>query len=618
MLGGGLVSDQWGPRPGGIQVPRPPAPARRSNGCLVAFMWLMAAWGAVFLPIGLAGLASGEGEGAVGVVVFSLVLLGVPFAYWRKGVSRDREARERYEAAMSARQANAEQWANTRPSVVIAQEPDALQAAQRLTRHEVGCAFLGVKVEDESWVTAQRQQAVLVLGPPRSGKTRSIVVPSVLNASGPVVSTSTKLEVLNHTARSRSRMGRVWLFDPSASEPEVPGVLQLHWSPIWQSRTWDGARAVADAMVGASAAGGGVENGSYWTESAKTLLAPLLHAAAVSGRSVLDVRRWVLQEKRQDAVDILDHVGATLAADELDSLTVMKDDRLRSNIYASTKVALSAYGSEGAAQRSTRQNFDADAFVRSSDTIYITAPSNLQTNLAPLVAGLLEEIRGATYRFARSPEYSDQRDHPVLWALDEVANIAPLKGLPAIVSEAGGQGLQVMACLQDLSQARNRWGGSADGFLSLFGTKVVFPGIGDKLTLEALSVLAGDWDRPVHHLQLAAGLQQFAQGGSTQGGEAWTWTTQREAQISPSEIANIPVGQALLMRPRLPGEQLHWTRLRTVPLDTKPWDAVLAQAPAAIEEHGNVDTLPLPDWMEVPKPTPKTEPVAERKQHGES
>jgi hypothetical protein len=77
-------------------------------------------------------------------------------------------------------------------------------------------------------------------------------------------------------------------------------------------------------------------------------------------------------------------------------------------------------------------------------------------------------------------------------ALDEVANIAPVPDLPAMVSEGGSQGVATLACLQDLSQARGRWGTAAEGFLSLFGTTVVLPGIGDVKTLEALSTLAGE------------------------------------------------------------------------------------------------------------------------------
>ena len=46
----------------------------------------------------------------------------------------------------------------------------------------------------------------------------------------------------------------------------------------------------------------------------------------------------------------------------------------------------------------------------------------------------------------------------MLWALDEVANIAPIDDLPALISQAGGQRLQVMVGLQDLSQARTAGG----------------------------------------------------------------------------------------------------------------------------------------------------------------
>jgi type IV secretory pathway TraG/TraD family ATPase VirD4 len=75
-----------------------------------------------------------------------------------------------------------------------------------------------------------------------------------------------------------------------------------------------------------------------------------------------------------------------------------------------------------------------------------------------------------------------------------VANIAPLHDLPTVVSEGGSQGVVTLACLQDLSQAGARWGREADGFLSLFQAKVVFPGIGDIRTLETISKLGGDVD----------------------------------------------------------------------------------------------------------------------------
>jgi len=176
--------------------------------------------------------------------------------------------------------------------------------------------------------------------------------------------------------------------------------------------------------------------------------------------------------------------------------------------------------------------------------------------------------------------------------LDEVANIAPLKKLPNIVSEAGGQGLQVMACFQDLSQAKTRWGPAADGFLTLFGTKVVFAGIGDKATLEAMSTLVGDWDRPYVAFNSSTG--QSTQFGfplgvafGTQSHTGLTYSARREALLSPSEIATIPPGHALIVRTN------RWSLVQATPFFTaEPWRAVLANTPRQIEVRGGPDELP--------------------------
>lgn len=68
----------------------------------------------------------------------------------------------------------------------------------------------------------------------------------------------------------------------------------------------------------------------------------------------------------------------------------------------------------------------------------------------------------------------------------------------ALISQAGGQGLQVMVSLQDLAQARARWGDAqADALLSLFQTKLILSGIADARTLESISLSLGEYDREI-------------------------------------------------------------------------------------------------------------------------
>ncbi len=138
--------------------------------------------------------------------------------------------------------------------------------------------------------------------------------------------------------------------------------------------------------------------------------------------------------------------------------------------------------------------------------------------------------------------------------LDEVANIAPLPDLPAIVSEGGGQGLVVLACLQDLSQARGRWGAAADGFFSLFGTKIVLPGIGDLRTLEAVSRLAGQADVGTRSLSTSAWWSRRPSANTT-------YSTRRQDVLPVDQVHGIAPGTAVYVnggRPPRPVRLTPW------------------------------------------------------------
>jgi type IV secretion system protein VirD4 len=175
----------------------------------------------------------------------------------------------------------------------------------------------------------------------------------------------------------------------------------------------------------------------------------------------------------------------------------------------------------------------------------VTAPAHRQSLTAPLIVGLLEEIRHAVYhRAAVAPG-----GPPMLWCLDELANIAPIHDLPSLVSEAGGQGLRILACLQDLSQARSRWGEAAEGFLSLFQTKLILAGVGDTRTLQSISLLLGEYDRHVvsHTLGRSHREELFAPGSPGSESESVSYSTVRQSLLSPGDIHRLPPGHALLL-----------------------------------------------------------------------
>jgi type IV secretion system protein VirD4 len=363
------------------------------------------------------------------------------------------------------------------------------------TSHNGPGIYLGLRNETWSWTGPQR--STLVLGPSRSGKTSSLVIPNILVAQGPVVSTSTKPDVMEATAPERSRCGWAFLFDPSGAIACPKSVTRVGWSPLTTARSWDAAVQTADAMVHASRLSGGSMMQSagehHWTERAGALLSPLLHAAALESVPMRTVLRWIDRHDGATALKILSQtVGEDATATDLLAGIVGTDAREQSGIWSTASGVLAAYRSEAALASTELPALDAAEFSRGANTMYLCSAGRRQHQFAPLVVAAIGDVRDATYDRERAGE----RHPPTLLALDEVANIAPIPDLPALLSEGAGQGLLVMACLQDLSQARGRWGSAADGFLTLFGTTVVFPGIADVGTLRDLSALAGEHEVP--------------------------------------------------------------------------------------------------------------------------
>jgi type IV secretory pathway TraG/TraD family ATPase VirD4 len=386
----------------------------------------------------------------------------------------------------------------------------------------------------------------LVIGPPRSGKTTGLVIPNLNLHPGPTVATTTKTDLTTATLPWRASRGRCWWWDPTGTSTPPPGTTPLRWSPIVGCETWDAAINRAHALATASrptptAINSQHHGETHWVERAQALLAPLLHAAALAPTSMTILLAWLHRHELVQPLYILDRHHARVAGDLLTGIA-STDPRELSGIFSTADSLLASYRTTAALDATTDPNFDPDAFASSTDTIYLASPGTSQAQHAPLIICLLDQIRTATYRTRPWP--------PMLWALDELANIAPLPDLPATISEGASQGLLVAACLQDLSQARTRWGGAAEGFATLFTHKLVLPGIADLVTLRQISALAGSIDTPITSHQ---------KDGNPFGRTSTNTTPQQRPRLPLDRIANGQPGYALW---------LNRTTIRTVGLPT--------------------------------------------------
>jgi type IV secretion system protein VirD4 len=327
------------------------------------------------------------------------------------------------------------------------------------------------------------ENSVLVLAAPRQGKTSQVVIPWVTDWPGPAIVTSVRPDVALATLELRRPGGRpVAVMDLTGTTWPDP----LTWSPTTGCESFDAARRRADLLVTVGKTNGhgiGADstNAAFFGTSATNLLAGWLHAAALTGRTMTDVLDWALDERKNDPIRLLrGHPGAAPGTAALLDTLYRSPVETRSNLWATVLTGVAPLLSETARAAFCPHpgtGFTPGHFLRQSGTIYLIVPDTQAGNLAPLISSFVDDlITAATTVAATSP--TGRLDPPLGLFLDEVANVAPLPQLPQLMSYAAGSGIFVTAVLQDIAQARARWGhDGADMLWSAATCKLVLGGL---------------------------------------------------------------------------------------------------------------------------------------------
>ena len=412
---------------------------------------------------------------------------------------------------------------------------------------------LGHVAGREVWCSVE--DSVLLVGPPRMGKGVHVVVPWVLDAPGPVVSTSTRPDTLALTSRARATDDRpVALFDPQRLAG-LPG--GLAWSPVRGCETPRTALVRARGLAAGVGFGRTVSDSDFWAGQTETALRCLLHAAALDGRRTVDLYRWSLNPAlAEDAVAVLTRSSAAADgwADALDAV-IHTDPRTRDSVWLGVRQSLAALADPdvlAAVDPAPGAGFEPADFLARSGTLYLLASAVASGSSAPLIAAFVEDIT-ETARHLAARSTGARLDPPLLLALDEIANLTPLPSLPSLMAEGGGSGITTLAVLQSLAQARARWGEhAADTIWDAATVKLVLGGLAKYRDLDDVARLLGEIDEYTHTTN------------HSRHGEASTSTGVRMVPVMPADVLRtLPFGTGVLL--------LRHTR--PVVIDLKPWTA---------------------------------------------
>ncbi|RZU45769.1 type IV secretory pathway TraG/TraD family ATPase VirD4 [Streptomyces sp. BK022] len=490
----------------------------------------------------------GETSLLIGVrIVPVLLLLGLGAAVgvvWARHKSRSGGRKRKITDMAKARdieplmaRAITDKARSLRPSLKDAKSIDAKDTGILLgnlqgTKHEVRMGFEDV--------------AVAIMAP-RSGKTTSLAIPSILHAPGPVLLTSNKAagDAFTTAYEARATAGRVWTMDP---QQIAHAVREMWWNPLASATTLDGANRLAGHFLAASVDAS--QQGDFWSKAGSNILSQLLLAAALDERPITDIMQWLAFPADRTPLDILRDHGFAAVAAQLKG-TVEGPPETRDGIYETARqYAAALLNSEIAAWVTPQKDvpeFQPAQFVTSTDTLFLLSKDGGGGASALIAACADSVMRAAT---AQAERAGGRLDPPMLAVLDEAANVCKISDLPDLYSHLGSRGIIPITILQSYRQGQKVWGDAGmDAMWSASTVKVIGSGIDDPDFADKLSRLIGDHD------------VETTSTSHSESGKSTSVSMRQERILPPDAIRALPKGTALCFA----------TGMRAAMLDLRPW-----------------------------------------------
>lgn len=333
----------------------------------------------------------------------------------------------------------------------------------------------------------------LLFGVQRSGKTSTVVVPTLLSWSGAVVATSTKEELVRLTARHRLSYGPVWVFAPldrDRSWITDLGLQAATWNPIASVNDCGDAAELADHFTAEGKRGAA----AHWYLSASNLITALVMYAREREGDMAAVLTHLSRTAQAEYVSLSQVVGDPRAGDLL-LAHALTPDREAGSVASTARSCLSLWVDDRVCQATAGSDDELDLdWLLDGGALYLVAPAEEAERCRPLFSAvLLSLLRRATTRARAQGGVLSPR---LLLALDEAANFARIPRLAGYASSGPGQGIQLLLCFHDLAQIETGYGREdARTIWNNCRARLLLPGQADLSTLEHFSRAIGDETR---------------------------------------------------------------------------------------------------------------------------
>lgn len=353
--------------------------------------------------------------------------------------------------------------------------------------YEQGRILLGVLPQDESvnLGVADDRHLVTIAGS-RAGKSTTSIIPNLMIWGGSALVIDPKGELAAQTAAKRREFGRVVVLDPFGVSGEESGNWNLFddLEGLPPDLIPDEVATIAEALITGS---GG--NNDYWNQAARILVrCVLLGLLATEEKPTLALMRKIISSGE----GLIDTLSVYVNSEAYDGLLsrlaaglLATEPRERSAIISTAATQTSFLDSPGLSKISSSSDFSLFDFKDEVLTVYLVLPSGRMASHFRWLRLFIDMALQATERNPTKPEL------PVLWVLEEFAQLGYMKALESAAGYMAGFGVKLWLVLQDLPQLQNHYRQSWETFLGNAGIIQAFAN-NDRTTLNYLSDKLGE------------------------------------------------------------------------------------------------------------------------------
>ena len=418
----------------------------------------------------------------------------------------------------------------------------------------------------ELWVPWDRTSGVI--GPQGSGKTLDLLTPALLEAPGAALVTLTKTEDLLLSLTSRAVGDRPCvvldpfgltegLLDPPTRSSSTSSSKSTSSVRVASELVWDPIEGCVDPMVaerrakafcagtvkGAIHGGAGDDSARFYAAEAAKVLQSYFHAAALTGRTLEDVLRWVANPMATtDPAEILrEHPHAAPFWHGLLQGALHGDDRTAGNTTTTVQQAMSLFFQAEIRNRCIpgpgRPATNLTEVIRRGGTIYLLGREDPYASASPLMTAVAEQVLDTGLALANSSPYGGRLCPPLLACLDELPSTAPLPTLRTRMANERALGLSFIYAAQTRAQLTSIFGEQeARAVLGLTNVLLMFGGSKDVAFNQEVSDLLGT---------VRVSRTSWQTGGYHGGGR--TVSGEDIPILRPEEVRQLPERHALVI-----------------------------------------------------------------------